>query len=286
MRRTLFRLICFLCFSPALQAQWPTDKNACYYERKENAPFKKNLWDGYEVSLGTVPNPEEVEYRCTAAIYNGAGRVVFRTSGFNVVFDEEQTGKDFDGDGKPDVVLRTDTGGGNHCCWGYTIFSLSPRPHKLFEIAMEGRVDFEKDKEGKMVIWQRTSVPGGHSTSMAGRPFAEKVSRVRDGKLVDATPEFCRTVDERFERSALTPEELKSLERAGKSSFDDLEDVISRLEARTAQHVFCREFGEALKDLNLWPADQREIERKALVEAFGQEYPEFAEILRASAQKK
>jgi hypothetical protein len=137
--RALLPLILVIFFCPALRAQWPNGKNACYYERKENAAYRKALWEGYEISLGLAANPEEVEYRCTAAIYNGAGRVVFRTSGFNVVFDEEQTGKDFDGDGKPEVVFRTDTGGGNHCCWGYIIFSLSPRPHKLFEISMEGR---------------------------------------------------------------------------------------------------------------------------------------------------
>ena len=99
--------------------------------------------------------------------------------------DEDRTGEDFDGDGEPEVVFPTDTGGGNHCCWGYIIFSLSPKPHKLFEIAMEGRVDFEKDKDGKMVIWKRTAGPFGF-TSMAAQPFAEKVLRVHEGKLVDA----------------------------------------------------------------------------------------------------
>jgi len=92
-----------------------------------------------------------------------------------VVFDEEADRRGFRWDGKPEVAFQTDTGGGNHCCWGYIIYSLSPKPHKLFEIAMEGQVDFEKDKDGKMVIWQGTSAPGGFATSMARRPFAEKV---------------------------------------------------------------------------------------------------------------
>jgi hypothetical protein len=195
MNRILVLLLCLTCFSPSLRAQRETDKIACYAYREDNAPHKKKLWDGYEISLGPVANPEEAELKCTAAIYNRAGRVVFRTNGFNVVFDEELTGEDFDGDGKPEVVFRTDTGGGNHCCWGYIVISFSPKPRKLFEIAMEGKVDFEKDKDGRMVIWQRVSAPGGFPTSMAGRPFAEKVSRVREGKLVDATPEFCGKKD-------------------------------------------------------------------------------------------
>jgi hypothetical protein len=280
----IFLLATFVC--PALSAQRDASKIACYATEQDNAAHKKKLWDGYEISLGPARNSEEVEYRCTAAIYSSAGRVVFRTSGFNVVFDEDLTGKDFDGDGKPEVVFRTDTGGGNHCCWGYIIFSLSPKPHKLFEIAMEGKVDFEKDKDGKMVIWARTNAPGGSATSMAARPFAEKVLRVREGKLIDATPEFCGTKDPRFERSELTPEDLKKLGNAGESGHDDLENIISTLEARTAQHVFCGEFDEALKDLNLWPAGQREIEMKSLADALAKDYPEFAAKLREILKNK
>ena len=286
MLRKVLLLLSLIWFSPALQARQEPPKIACYSIEEHNAPYKKKLWDGYEISLGPVANPEEVEGKCTAAIYNQAGRVVFRTSGFNVVFDEELTGEDFDGDGKPDVVFQTDTGGGNHCCWGYIIYSLSPKPHKLFEIAVEGKVDFEKDKDGKMVVWQRTSAPGGSGTSMAMRPFAEKVFRVKDGKLMDATTEFCRRSDPRFERSDLTPEDLKRLEHAGEPGYEDMEDIISALEARTAQHVYCREYDEALKDLNLWPADKRGAEAKILLDALGEEYPEFAAKLRESSVKK
>jgi len=259
-------LICAICFSPVLRAQKAQDEIACFAERTDNAAYKRKLWNGYEVSLGQVANPEEVEYRCTAAIYNGRGRVVFRTSGFHVVFDEKQTGKDFDGDGKPEVVFRTDTGGGNHCCWGYIVYSLSPRPHKLFEIAMEGRVMFETDKDGKMVIWKRTAGPFGF-TSMAAQPFAEKVLRVHGGKLVDATPE-----------------NLSKFQKGGGTEGDN-EEIVSALLSRALQHVFCRQFDEALSDLNLWP----EAGRSEMMASFGaslrEEYPEFAEKLREPAKR-
>jgi len=217
--------------------------------------IQEKLWDGYEISLGPSRDPDAVEYKCRAAIYNSAGRVVFRANGFNVVFDEDHTGEDFDGDGKPDAVFRADTGGGNHCCWGCIIYSLSPRPHKLFEIAREGRVDFEKDKDGKMVIWKRTGGPF-EFTSMADRPFAEKVFRVREGKLVDATPEFCgkilsdETEDYRIAKKVLTPEELSKLPTNGVADANNVV-IVSALLSRALQHVFCRNFDEALADLNL-----------------------------------
>ena len=286
MRRLFYFLVLSACICPALPAQDEPDKIGCYSYQEKNAAYKKKLWDGYEISLGPVRNPEEAEFRCTAAIYNSAGRVVFRTSGFNVVFDETLTGEDFGGDGKPDVVFRTDAGGGNHCCWGYIIYSLSPKPHKLFEIAMEGRVDFEKDKDGKMVIWERVSVPGAVGTSMAGRPFAAKVMRVKDGKLVDATPEFCGTKDQRLERGNLKPEDLKKLPATGDQSSADNEEIASRLESRTAQHVFCHEYDEALKDIALWPPDIRDDVEQNLLEAFKDEYPEFVARLRETLKQK
>jgi hypothetical protein len=286
MQRILLLLVALMCLSPGLHGQEERPKIACWASEQNNVPHKKRLWDGYEISLGPVRDREAVEDQCTAAIYNKAGQVVFRTSGFNVVFDEDLTGKDFDGDGKPEVVFQTDTGGGNHCCWGYIIYSLSPKPHKLFEIAREGKVDFEKNKNGKMVMWERVSVPGGFFTSMASRPFAERVFRVLEGKLTDVTADFCGSNDPRFERGELAREDLKKLAHAGEQGQEDIEDLISTLESRTAQHVFCGEFDEALKDLDLWPADKRAIEMKSLVNGFAQEYPEFVAKLRESGVEK
>ena len=263
---------------PSLHAQ-DNDEISCYSSREDNTPQKKKLWDGYEISLGPAGNAAETETPCTAAIYNAAGRVVF---------DQDLTGEDFDGDGKPDVVFRTDTGGGNHCCWGYVIFSLSPKPHKLFEIAMEGRVDFEKDKDGKMVIWERVSAPGAGTlgTTMAARPFAARVSRVKDGKLVDVTPEFCGSKDERLERGYLKPEDLKKLASAREQGSGDIEEIISTLQSRTAQHVFCHEYDEALKDINLWPPDIRDAVVETLTDAYKIDYPEFVAKLRENFKKK
>lgn len=270
--------------SPLIHAQEPKNIMACFHYRKDNPPYKKKLWDGYEISLGPSSNPDAVEDKCTAAIYTGAAKVVFRTSGFGVVFDEEVTGKDFDGDGKPEVVFRTDSGGGMHCCWAYVVVSLWPRPHKLFEIEMQGRVDFEKDKEGKMLIWQTAGGPM-EFTSMAGRPFGEKVLRVQNGKLVDTTPEFCGTNDKRLETRELSANDLKKLAQAGEGG-SEAEDVVSALESRTIQHVFCHEFDEALKDLNLWPPGKREIVMKSFAEGVGQDYPEFAAKLQEILKNK
>ena len=70
MPRVLFLLICAVCFSPALRAQKTQGEIACHSEGNNNVAHKKKLWDGYEISLGGARDPEAVEEKCTAAIYN------------------------------------------------------------------------------------------------------------------------------------------------------------------------------------------------------------------------
>ena len=91
MHRLTFLMLLASLLSPIIEAQEPKDPIACFYYRKDNPPYKKKLWDGYEISLGPSRNPDAVEDKCTAAIYNSAGKVVFRTNGFSVLFDEQVT---------------------------------------------------------------------------------------------------------------------------------------------------------------------------------------------------
>jgi hypothetical protein len=293
MRRILLAIIVACCISRAVFAQDMLGKISCHaaaLPKAENSSYKKKLWDGYEISLGPARGSQGGGDECTAAIYNDAGRVVFRTTGYNVIFDENHTGQDFDGDGKPEVVFLTDTGGGNHCCWAYNVVALAPKPHKLFDIEAPGAVGFEKDSQGKMVIWQRTAGPYGF-TSMARVPFAEKVFRVREGKLTDATPEFCARIfsgqneDYRAWNAELTVENIKLLQSMG-NTFVENEEIVSALLSRALQHVFCRQFDAAMSDLDLWPAGDRKQMKAQFAETIKGDYPEFAASLADTNPKK
>lgn len=283
MRLIFLVIVALSSLAPVVRAQDLLGKISCHAagsQAPQNQSYTKKLWDGYEISLGPARNSQGGGDECTAAIYNRDGHVVFRTTGFSVIFDENHTGQDFDADGKPEVVFITDTGGGNHCCWAYNVISLSPKPRKLFDIDAPGAVQFEKDSQGKMVIWQRTAGPYGF-TSMAAAPFAEKVLRVREGRLVDATPEFCPRIfsdaneDYRAWNRNLTPEKIKMLQSTATMRGQN-EDIVSDLLARALQHVFCREFDAALNDLNLWPEATRTKMKAEFAESIKQDYPEFA----------
>jgi hypothetical protein len=254
---------------------------ACSAYPPTTQSYKRKLWDGYEISLGPAANATGDGDNCTAAIYSKEGHVVYRTTGFNVTFDDNLTGRDFDGDGHPEVVFETDTGGGVHCCWEYNVISLYPKPHKLFDIAQEGAVQFEKDDAGKMVIWTRVPAPDEFNGPMAGRPFAERVFRVRDGKMVDATPEFCgrifgdQSTYARNWKAELSPENLKKLNSVGRPG-DDEEEIARALLERAYQHVLCRQFDGALADLDLWPALSRAQMKADFAGQIKDDFPEFA----------
>lgn len=150
MSRLFFAAFLFgLCVAAAC-AQDDDDKIACYAYPKTAESYKKKLWDGYEISLGPAQHATGAgEDQCTASIYNAAGKVVFRTTGFGVIFDEDITGMDFDGDGQGEVVFQTDEAGGAHCCWIYNVVTLAPKPHKLFDVGQEPRSIFTKTKTGR-----------------------------------------------------------------------------------------------------------------------------------------
>jgi hypothetical protein len=254
---------------------------ACRAYPKTAESFKRKLWDGYEISLGHAANAAGGgDDECTAAIYNAQTRVVYRTTGFNVTFDQNLTGQDFDGDGHPEAVFQTDTGGGNHCCWQYNIISLYPKPHKLFDIAQEGAVQFEKDGDGKMVIWTRVEAPDVFGSPMAGRPFAERIYRVKGGKMVDSTPEFCARIfgpNSRYLKEwnlELSPQNLQKL--ASAQRIDDEEDTARALLERAYQHAVCHDNDAALSDLNLWFAASRAQTRADFARQIKDEFPVLA----------
>jgi hypothetical protein len=264
---------------------------ACRAYPETTQSFKRKLWDGYQISLGPAANSTGDGDNCTAAIYNKEGHVVYRTTGFNVTFDQSLTGQDFDGDDHPEVVFQTDTGGGQACCWEYNVISLYPRPHKLFDIDQEGVDQFEKDADGKMVIWKRVEAPDMFDGAMAGRPFAERVYRVRDGKMVDATPEFCGQIfsdQNRFSKawkSELSPQNVAALQSVD-CARGDLEDMARALFERAYQHVLCRDYDAALADLDLWPAASRAQTKAEFAKQIKSDFPDFAARLVQSSPSK
>ena len=124
-----------------------------------------------------------------------------------------------------------------------------------------------------MLIWER--FPGLTGLTIeADRPGAERVFRVRQGKLVDSTLEFCPQILSRSnpdfdqQQQLLSPQYTERLTEGSEVPSD----VASALLSLALQHTFCGRFDKALHYLNLWPRDtgNPNTSRSRLKKAFGE----------------
>jgi hypothetical protein len=256
---------------------------SCRGHRSTNPPVSKKLTAGFELRLRSSPNaPGET---CEATLVGPGGTPAFRITHASVVLDTQGTGLDFDGDGEPELVLQVDDAGGNHCCWSELFISLSPSPHTLFELPADGAMRFEQQPHG-VLIWQRVGGPSGY-TSMAARPYAEKVFRMKQGALVDVTPELAGRLfseeneDFREARDVLTPQRLDAFQHGELAPDEpDNEALVSALLAQALQHVFCHQFEAARANLDRWPAASRAKLQKDFAAVLAADYPAFEASLR------
>jgi hypothetical protein len=228
---------------------------------------KKKLWDGYEVSVGPTAHDSGADDACTAAIYDQAGKEVYRTTGPGVKLDPA-TGMDVDGDGAPHVVLMNGSSGSS---WEIEVVSLTPEPHVLFKFEQESpQVDLRKDLKGRVVLWSGWGGNSdlGYSMAHANDPSARIAYRFTGGKLKDVTPEFCIEIEDDKHFPRLTEASLEHFKNSKIDSgqFESLDDewTAGKMMLLALHYVFCRRFDDALEVIHeMWPKqDQLNLIKK------------------------
>jgi hypothetical protein len=167
----------------------PPPETACWSEQRPlNHVITRTLDGGFILTIAPSTDPD-VEYGCRAEVRDGTGKIVFEGEGFNTRLHPE-SGRDVDGDGRPDLIIGIDTGGGNRCCWEYHVISLSPIPRAVARLPNPG---FETDRQGRTVIWTTVAFDD-LGPSMAQSPTIEIAEQFRSGRLVDITSEYCQAM--------------------------------------------------------------------------------------------
>jgi hypothetical protein len=180
-------------------------------------------------------------------VRNKAGGTVFTAEGFGTRLHPD-SGRDIDNDGKPDAIVGVDTGGGNRCCWEYTILSFSPGPHIVAKLPPV-EFDFTSDAAGKTLI-RETEAFYDLGNSMADAPTVTIVRQFRSGRLLDVTAEYCRSI---------------------------LSEPADNEMALVLQNLYCGEFKVASRLIReKWPASEQAVVRSRIKKEVEVHWPEIA----------
>ncbi|HVZ49942.1 MAG TPA: hypothetical protein VG916_14240 [Gemmatimonadaceae bacterium] len=257
----------------------PVPRLSCQYaDRARDALGRAELPGHFTVAI--TRDTGAVETECVAAVFDSGGSVVYREGAFAAAVDSA-TGWDVDGDGTPELVLRRDTGGGNHCCPVFTVITLGRPARRLLEYNWAGAAWFERNDRGAVTLWSWEGGFFGPDGTMAGRIFAQRVYRVSAGTLADATPDHCERIiaESRFPSDPADSARLRVL-ATSRRALDSLAYLAADIQGRMLQFIFCRRFNEALAVANTWwPATDRRRMIPEFSEMVTRAYPEYAAAL-------
>jgi hypothetical protein len=147
--------------------------------------------NGFTVEVKPIQDPNDSDsIICHATIRSPEGKIVFEHNEWGVKIDPI-TGRDVNGDGFPDAVLASFSGGA-HCCWTYFIVSLGKNPGLVAKIENSSTASFKSLAEnGKIQILIRDGTFDeafglGHPFS----PFPLLIVRLNGSQFEDVGPQF------------------------------------------------------------------------------------------------
>ena len=109
--------------------------------------LQRPLWDGYSLQIGPAQGDHVNE--CFAAVIGADGKSVFETFGVDASM-LRITGRDVNGDGKPDVVLLTHSATSPENV--YSIIGTADPAGLIRQIATSAELNFEERTEGRTDI--------------------------------------------------------------------------------------------------------------------------------------
>lgn len=181
----------------------------------------------FTIEVKAIPNPDDPgNALCHASVTATNGKAVYSSKDWGAEIDRA-TGKDVNGDGEPDAVLVTYSGGA-HCCWTYHIISLGKKPGLIREFENRDTASFQdlrRNGQVEIVIRDGTFDFGfglDHATSV----FPLLIVQLRGSEFIDVSSEFWPTYEKetQHERENLTDDRIQNfLHREATGDTDDLD---------------------------------------------------------------
>ena len=282
---TLLRVISLpvqlLAFAAAL-GQAPGPEPFCRYSVESEQRVTRTGPDGFSVTVRRKMDPAitadpkvrpaAAEDACVIEVRDRSQRVVFARAGFNARLHED-SGRDVDNDGAPDLIVGVERHRTKLCCSEYSILSLKPTPRVVGTFS---NPTFRADQSRRTVVWAALSFDDLGS-DLGPVPTIAIVGQYRDGRFVDLTSENCSWILAGTAPGwASLSEDLWRLDGTRRAASraetgpPSLGVETTRASATTVvlQMLYCGKDAEA-RDLirQVWPDQQQEPVRTSLTTA-------------------
>lgn len=199
---------------------------------------------------------------CRAQIVNTQHKVIFSATdwGFSIVL----AGKDVNGDGIPDLVLESDSGG-MHGTNTYYVFSFGQKPELILKFqteAVPARFIPSRTSNGMEVqTWDGAFFMFDHQPT-AGSPYPLVYFRMDDNRLIDISSQHLADYDKKIRelKADISAEELKTFFQAeNESEKAGLEHTASQVLRIVLAYLYSGRQSQARAELRkMWPVFDQE----------------------------
>ena len=215
-------------------------------------------------TIEVKPRTDREAAACRATIRSPRGQTIFELEDWGIEIDPI-TGEDVNGDGQPDVVLASFSGGA-HCCWKYHIISLGQSPGVLRDFENSSKASFKDLKgDGRIEILIRDGTFDekfhlGHPYS----PFPLLIVRLRGDEFENVGDGFWGEFEKEIleQRRGLKASDLRQFLNSNLTEAHDAESYLeteSRILKIVLGYLYAGRSEQARNTLSeLWPADFRQ----------------------------
>lgn len=218
--------------------------------------------NGFTIEVKPSPNSDPdlpEESACHATIRSSAGKIIFEHYDWGIEIDPI-TGKDVNGDGQPDAVLSTFSGGA-HCCSTYYVISLGKTPGLIRQFGNRFNASFEDlKKDGQVeILISEEAFDEGFGLDHAFSPFPQLIVRLKGAKFEDISATFWPVFEKEIAeiRGKLKPDSLREFLQSNPTEISDDEDQIqtkSDVLMIALDYLYAGRTGEARQALaEMWP---------------------------------
>jgi len=265
--RAVIGLVSVLLFTASGHQAFAAPKDECFHGHGKVVRKFPGL--SIEITPGVDKDALD-EPECRLVVRDASGKVILAQDDFS--FEILLHGRDVNGDGIRDLVLK-EYSGGAHCCWTYYFFSLAPRPGLITRFENDRDASFFEDKTPGQIYMAIEDGAFDYFDGLchACTPFPLVFLRINGTRLVDVSLEHRDTYDEIIadNRKALRRKDVDrvvSMKQTPTAS-SERDEAVERILTIVLAYLYSGREDQARRQLQeMWPEFDRERIWKLILE--------------------